>query len=357
VFRLGALLDAHPDRLTARDKPYEWTLLHGAAQLGNLAAVELLLERGLDVNAREVGDNTYAMHWAAAAGHVDVVRRLIDAGGDVVGSGDDHQLAVIGWASCWNDCDDDAHRAVVDLLLRHGARHHIYSAIALDLADEVRRIVRDDPSALTTRMSRNESNQTPLHFAVRMNRPAMAALLIELGADPLAVDANGLSVAAYVTAPGSDRPVMEAIHALTLAEMQSADRGRRPSHGSSMDLIASLSLGDLATAERLVRDSPELVSRAGALHLAARRDDLQALSWLLDNGADPDARWTHGNTEMTALHLAAWYGHADVVRTLLQADADSTIRDAEHHSDPRGWAEFNRQEDIVRLFDAHTSST
>ena len=31
----------------------------------------------------------------------------------------------------------------------------------------------------------------PLHFAVRMNRPEMVALLIELGADPLAVDGVG----------------------------------------------------------------------------------------------------------------------------------------------------------------------
>ena len=62
----------------------------------HLAAVELLLKRGLDVNAREKGDNTYAMHWAGAAGRLDVVRRLADAGGDVVGHGDDHQLDVIG---------------------------------------------------------------------------------------------------------------------------------------------------------------------------------------------------------------------------------------------------------------------
>ena len=99
VERVTALLDAHPDRLHARTKPYEWSLLHIAAHNGHLAIVELLLQRGLNVNSREKGDNTYAMHWAAAAGHLDVVRRLADAGGDVVGHGDDHQLEVIGWAT------------------------------------------------------------------------------------------------------------------------------------------------------------------------------------------------------------------------------------------------------------------
>ena len=41
-----------------RAKPYEWTLLHAAAQNGHLPVVDLLLKRGLDVNTRETGDNT-----------------------------------------------------------------------------------------------------------------------------------------------------------------------------------------------------------------------------------------------------------------------------------------------------------
>jgi ankyrin repeat protein len=116
--RLARLLDDHPDKLHARAKPYEWTLLHLAAR--HLASVDLLLKRGLDVNVREKGDNTYAMHWAAAAGELDVVRRLANAGGDVVGHGDDHELEVIGWATCWDGCDDEAHRAVADFLVRRG---------------------------------------------------------------------------------------------------------------------------------------------------------------------------------------------------------------------------------------------
>src|SRR4051812_43297940 len=125
--------------------------LHSAAREGELAAVESLLAAGTDVNAREPGDHTYAMHWAAAAGELDVVRTLADAGGDVIGSGDDHQLGVIGWATCWDQCQD----AVAEFLLGRGARHHIFSAIAMNAGDDVRRLVTAEPGALNRRMSRN----------------------------------------------------------------------------------------------------------------------------------------------------------------------------------------------------------
>jgi ankyrin repeat protein len=350
--RLKALLDEHPDKVQSRSKPYEWSLLHAAAHAGNLAAVDLLLERGIDVNTRESGDNTYAMHWAAAAGHVAVVKRLVEAGGDVVGHGDDHELEVIGWASCWDGTDTDNHRTVVEILVRHGARHHIFSAIAMNLGAEVRRIVAANPSALNTRMSRNEANQLPLHFSVRMNRPEMTALLIELGADPLAVDGMGQPVAAYTSTPDSDRAVMQAIRAMTSAELLSADRGHRTSRSGPMDLVAALALRDYDSASRLVRDNPELLKSGGALHLLARRNDIVAVKWLLEHGADPNARWSFGDSEMTAMHLAAWEGHADMVRLLLNAGADPKIHDKEHDSDVSGWAQFAGKLEIVEILRA-----
>jgi ankyrin repeat protein len=350
---LAALLDAHPDRLHARSKPYGWTLLHTAAHGGQLAAVDLLLRRGIDPNTREHGDDTYAMHWAAAAGHLHVVRRLADAGGDVIGRGDDHELEVIGWATCWDGCDDAAHRAVADFLVSRGARHHVFSAIAMNLEDEVRRIVAADPSALNRRMSRNENHQTPLHFAVRMNRPEMVALLLELGADPLAVDGAGQPVATYAASKDVDRRVMEAIRAMAIAELASADRGHRPSRAGPMDLLAVLALGDWETAERLARDNPELIAAGGALHLAAKRNDGAAARWLLARGADPNARWAHWDADVTPLHLAAAQGHADVARLLLASGADPAIRDSKHDGDALGWAEFFNQPEIMRIIEAH----
>ena len=357
VKTLTALLEKYPEKLHVRNKPYEWTLLHMAAHHGQLAVVDLLLKRGLDVNLREKGDDTYGMHWAAAAGHLDVVRRLADAGGDVVGHGDDHELEVIGWASCWHGCDDAAHRAIVEFLVSRGARHHIFSAIAMNLAEEVRRIVAADPGALNARMSRNEEHQLPLHFAVRMNRPEMVDLLLGLGADPLAGDGSGLPAAAYATESNTDRRVMEKIRAMTLAELVSAQRGHRPSRSSAIDLVAVIALSDWEIVERLLHDNPQLIATGGALHLMAKRNNVAAVKWLLEHGADPTARWAHWDSDVTPLHLAVLGNHPEIVRLLLDAGADPTIEDSKHHADAMGWADFFQRKEIVEIFNRYRENT
>jgi ankyrin repeat protein len=321
VGRLRGLLDEDPEKLYARMPPYGWTLLHVAAHNGQAAVVDLLLQRGLDVNTREQGDNTSAMHWAAAAGHLDVVRRLAEAGGDVVGAGDDHELEVIGWATCWDGCDDDAHRSVADYLVSRGARHHIFSAIALGLGDEVRRIVAAEPAALTKPMSRNENHQLPLHFAVRMNRPEMVGLLLELGADPAATDGLGVPATVYAAAPDVDRAIIAMLNGQGAA-----------------DVFGALAVGDEATAAELLADQ----GANGAVHLTAKRGETEAVRWLLDHGADPNALWSHWDADVTPLHLAAAQGHAEVVRLLLAAGADPSIRDSKHGGDAMGWAEAGR---------------
>ena len=348
VETLKRLLDDHPDKLDLKVPPYEASLLFPAAQSGSIEAVDFLLTRGLDVNYRERGDNTYAMHWVAAQGNLEMVRRLADAGGDVIGEGDDHAGGVIGWASCWEGCNDAAHRAVVDFLIGRGARHHIFSAVALDLADEVRRIVTADPSALNQRQSRNENHRTPLHFAVAMNLSRMVELLLTLGADPLAVDGGGMPVAVYATDPEIDLPVMKRIHEMTLAEMDSATRGRRPLNAGALDVAAAAAIRDWNTASTLATADRQLIDK-GALHLSAKRGDAAAVKWLLEHGANGNALWAHWDADVTPLHLAAAQGHTEIVRLLLHAGADQRIRDTKHEADAVDWAEYFKKPEIAQL--------
>jgi len=323
VAKLTKLLDAHPNKLYARNKPYEHTMLHLAAADGRLAAVDFLLKRGIDPNTREKGDNTYPMHWAAAAGHLDVVKRLADAGGDVIGEGDDHALGLIGWATGWDGCDDATHHAIADFLISRGARHHIYSAMSIGDEDEIRRIVAADPSQLERPQSHNEDFRRPLHFAVRQNLERMVKLLLELGADPLGTDASGHTAVAYAMTPEIARPVVEAM------------RNR-----VGPTLLNSVAVADWDSAEQLMRQNPDAVAKEGVLHLMAKSGNVTAVKWLLAHGADPNARWNHWNDSLTALHLAVLGGHSDVTRALLADGAFPDTRDTENDSDALGWARF-----------------
>jgi ankyrin repeat protein len=329
---LAGLLDRHPDKLQVRTAPYALSLLHLAAAHGRLSTVHLLLQRGLDVNTRDEGDNSYPMHWAAARGHLDVVRALADAGADVVGSGDDHALDVIGWATCFDHCQV----AIADFLVGRGARHHIFSAVAMDLPDEVRQIAAADPGAVNSRQSHNEDFRRPLHFAVLKNRPAMVELLLTLGADPLGTDRSGYVAPVYATSPDVDRPILDMIR---------AERG--------VDLFTALALGELDVAALLVRkDTPAADARdvnAGVLHLMSKRNNAAAVKWLLDQGLDVNCRWWHWDAQVTPLQLASAHGHTEVVRLLIDRGADAHIRDSKHDSDAIGWAEHFGHPEIVRI--------
>ena len=227
---MHAMLSAEPALANARNSEGS-TPLHFA--VAHPAAVKLLLERGADVNARDRGDNAYALHFAAANGYVDTVKLLLDAGADPHGFGDVHQGDVIGWAAG----DPARNEEVIRLLLAHGAKHHIFSAIALGDADLVQRIVEQNPGALARRRSRFEQGQTPLHFALsspdglapRPPRYDIAELLIDLGADVDATDDRGRTPMEIAMLQGDkDAMTLLAAHGAVPAGSQGAGpRARR----------------------------------------------------------------------------------------------------------------------------------
>ena len=193
-------------------------------------AVRLLLAHGADPNARDTGDNALPLHFAAGSGPLESVRALLDAGSDVTGSGDAHALDVIGWATCFAD----ARRDVVELLVYRGARHHVFSAIALGDVDELRRVATHDPDALARRLSRTEQEQTALHYCVAPPDGLVGgtfrtgehyrtlAALIELGAELDALDAQGRTPLAVAMLRG-DREAMRLLHAAGARQPRPAD--------------------------------------------------------------------------------------------------------------------------------------
>ena len=197
---LRAGLDAHPEWIDALGGGFQKaTALHLAVLRNQHAATRLLIARGADLNRRDFPDNAAPLHFAAAHGDLETVGLLVEAGADIDGKGDDYEVGVLGWATCFGDVRQE----VAAYLLDHGAKLDLWTAISLDRADELRAMVARDRSLLAARMTRNQHRCTPLHLAVRKNRPRIVRLLLELGADPNVRDATGATALATASEQGT----------------------------------------------------------------------------------------------------------------------------------------------------------
>jgi ankyrin repeat protein len=169
----------------------EQSALVSAAKLGNVAAIQLALQKGAIAGGRDKEGKT-ALLWAASMGRATAVTELLSAGSDVNAADN------LGWtpleAAVWA-----RHPDVVQLLLDQGAEVNardsegrtplMHAAQYGDLTMIAGLLAKGaDPNA------RNRFEQTPLMFAVALNDTSASEALLAGGADVNARDAAGRSV-------------------------------------------------------------------------------------------------------------------------------------------------------------------
>jgi ankyrin repeat protein len=105
--------------------------------------------------------------------------------------------------------------------------------------------------------------------------------------------------------------------------------------------------------ERLARAGAQLDAdpyRGTPLIWAAACNRTEAAAWLLDHGANVNHKATFGGLThgqgITALHVAAQYGHMPMVKLLVKRGADLSIQDDLYHSTPEGGATYFGQVEV-----------
>jgi ankyrin repeat protein len=326
--RMNALLDAHPELIDEPGGQGVRTALHQAVFGKSEAAVRLLLERGANPNVRCEGDNAYPLHFAVEKQLFSIVRLLVEHGADTLGEGDYHELGVMGWATAWDTIDPD----IVAYLLAHGARHNIFSAVAIGDVEAIRELVGRIPDDLEKRMNGTKMRRKPLHLAVIKKQATALTRLLDLGANIEAIDEARLTALDQAALDGE----AELVRILL-------DRGAK------VRLPAAAALGRDADLARQLRRDPDALKPDGRWgHLIVRageRGSGEMVETLLRNGASVNIRDNpqtsiDSTAGYTPLHGAAWYGNLGAIRVLLRHGADVRVREEKYRGTPAGWADY-----------------
>jgi ankyrin repeat protein/mono/diheme cytochrome c family protein len=239
------LLKADPALLKAQDRAGS-SLLHHAAGFGSLATVQLLLEQGAPVNARNRRDST-PLHWAI---HDEAkVRLLIERGAGINTKQADGRTPLYQAASLANG------QAIIGLLLAKGADPNLATAAgqtplmaaALRGDDGAMRLLIDGKAAVN---AKNGAGSTALMSAATNGNPRAVALLLEKGADAKVLNKRQESALGFAATTG----VAETVKLLLAA---GAPVNARDDRGYSPLMFA-------AASDTIPLDAVKLLLAAGA---------------------------------------------------------------------------------------------
>lgn len=332
--QVRALLDAQPELVSKGDSRSNQPI-HWATMTRQLDAIDEVLRRGADINARRM----------------DGARPIHLTNGDYFYRG-------------WRDVPREwpvTPAQVMAHLAAHGAVIDLPTACHTGDIERVRELLQQDPSLANT-LGEHEGYYlgagAPLSNAAAVGRMDIVQLLLDHGADPnlpeeqIAPRGKALYSAVYhghheiaqlLLERGAfpNPPVESSGDALWVSQEWRPD--------ARMEQLL-LSYGATPTKDHAGEDWPAEAHnwlRISPLHEAARKGDLQEAAKLLAAGADLTARDEH--LRSTPLAWAAKFGQLEMVTFLLERGAAKSLPDDPPWATPLAWAVRRGHDKVAEL--------
>ncbi|KAH8696488.1 Pfs, NACHT and ankyrin domain protein [Talaromyces proteolyticus] len=282
--------------------------LQAASQKGHLDIVEVLLEKGANANAQG-GQYGNALQAASQKGHLDIVEVLLEKGADVNAQG--------GWyGNALQAASQKGHLDIVKVLLEKGVDvnaqggqyGNALQAASLGHLDIVRVLLETG-----TDINAQGGQYGNALQAASLGHLDIVTVLLEKGADANAQGGrygNALQAASH-------RGYLDIVEVLLEKGADINAQG-----GEYGNALQAASLGHLDIVKVLLETGTDINAQGGqygnALQ-AASLGHLDIVRVLLEKGADINAQggW-YGN----ALQAASQRGHLDIVKVLLEKGAD-----------------------------------
>ena len=317
----------HDDAPSRNDRFETHVLLGAACERGDLDEVRRILSESPELAHQDAKDNDehQPLHYAVYGNQLEVVQLLLEADADPLKGIYPHREATSPRAMAF----DRGHTAVVEAIDAHLAASRGASDAGRDLCDaagagdlgRVQAMLDEDAALLEARDNRGHP---PLVRSVMGGHVGLVEWLLDRGADVEAEGANGRPLRAALNhgwkVPDDEYPNYTAIAHLLV------DQGAR------VDLWAAAGLGDLdKVRQRLQAGDDSLDGKGGGdapISVAAFRGHADVVRVLLEAGANPDAvvsiEVAGEPFQETGLPmwLAANRGHLDVVTALLEGGAN-----------------------------------
>jgi len=300
------------------------SLLAAAAQRGQLEAVETLLEAGV-----KPGDN------------VDDAPPLLQT-----------VAPAFAAASKAKDFSEQRWSRIRELLEKSGAKLDVFSTTGWGDLAAVRRFVFANPRVI---QARDDEGATPLHWAIKTDRPPMTSFWLESGASPAATNLAGQTPLHLAVTSG----LVEQVKLLLAANTPTAARdtnnltpldiatktqhaeiirlllgketaGARPERGVVQAIHKAAEADNLAALAALADEKGKLELRNELgftpLAVAVRGGNLGAAALLVDKGADVNARDPEGNTLLQQILTAHTFVRSPVPESWLARAAEDSAK-------------------------------